>query len=147
MPSITSTALNRRSSSSTNQCVVALRPSSNPACASTSDPEHTLLVHVTSAARALTQSTARSFFISGRVPSPPGTISTSSFGASSMPTSGRMCMPLLQRTSFASSPIAITRCSGLISLPIANTSQGPMKSSSSIPSNIKIPVVVIWPPQ
>ena len=58
--------------SSTDQCVVAVSPSSRPAAPSTSDPVHTDVVNVVVVCALRTQSSTRSSSISARVPTPPG---------------------------------------------------------------------------
>ena len=76
-PASTAVAPSRARTWSAPQCVVARRPSSSPACASTSDPVQTAVVHVVVASTARTHSmtsgTARAFVS----PGPPGMSSTS----------------------------------------------------------------------
>ena len=81
------------------QCVVAVRPSSSPAAASTSDPVHTDVVKVVVSWAVRTQSRTRSSPSSARVPTPPGNTTTSGVGSSSNVASTSMPRnPLSERT-------------------------------------------------
>ena len=75
-----------------------------------------------------------------RVPCRPGRGARRAAGASSKVWSGRTRRPLAQRTGSARSAIVTTRSPSCAA--IANTSQGPAKSSSSASSNSRIPVVI-----
>lgn len=100
----------------------------------------TLVVQAALAAVFLIQSLITGLSISRRTPLPPGTTSTSSGGWFSSVWLGTTCMPFWQLTT--SVPAAISDAVSAPSRSIdetANTSHGPVKSSSSAPSKISSP--------
>jgi hypothetical protein len=128
-------------------CVATRRPRAGPASCSSSAPVHTLVVQVTVADVLAIQSMTAAFDTSRLVPMPPGTSSTSSGTWSSKVLSGRTRMPLLQRTGPGRSAISTARSPWSRAMAEAvNTSQGPAKSSSSAPSKISSPYVVMKAP-
>src|SRR5215207_7536570 len=146
----TTSAPSSASRSSNAQCVASRFPLPTPEANSSSEPVQTLATQFAVALTPASQRSSTGFSAPRSVPSPPGTMTTSSGGWSAKETSGSTRMPLRHRTGSSRSATSITRSGGAPSFSSSaddavSTSHGPTKSSSSAPSNTRIPIVLIAP--
>ncbi len=119
---------------------VAGRPASSPAAPSTTEPLQTLTSSGTRARWSRSHLRCSASCCSASV-RPPGWTRTSSGGASAVEPLGTAVIPFPQRTG---PPSRVSRCTrqpscGWRPHQAASTSHGPAKSSSSTPSNSRIP--------
>lgn len=132
---------------SERQCVVARNPSSNPALPSIKEPVHTEVSVSTCAARSTTNESTASFFISLRVPQPPGTTKISRGGQLSNVALGKTFIPPVVITGLSNCATNMTsngegssRRRSSFSRVAENTSKGPQKSRTSISSKTMMPI-------
>lgn len=133
------------------QWVVASYPSSNPALPISDEPVHTEAVSLVLVARSAIQFSRLVFFISVRVPQPPGTTSKSRSGQSSKQTSGLNCRPPIaeilpgpsetNRTRNGDDSSCLRRSSKRVT---ENTSKGPATSNTWTWLKMRIPTVMFW---
>src|SRR5262245_58196991 len=122
------------------QCVVIVRPAVKPVWASSRAPVQTLTTQRAPLAASRIQSRIASLAAACRVPLPPGITRTASGGASDRTQSASTRTPCAQRTIPDRSAIESNRSSAPHSRAEPNTSQGPIKSSSSTLSKIRNPI-------
>ncbi len=131
--SISAAGWSRASWSQYAQWVVARRPSSRPASASTAAPVHTETSRPAPGPCSRTQSTRRGS--GAREPVPPGTRRTSGAGAVARDVSGTRVRPLVVRTGAPSrEAVRIRYAPGESSSAPAKTSTGPVTSRLCTPS-------------
>src|SRR5690606_31759837 len=121
----TGTAPNSASIGSDAQWLVARRPASRPAAASTNEPVHTEVTQRAPAACARTNSRTTSSVSTSKAPCPPGTSSRSAWGASSKLTVGTIDQPPSHRTGSVVRHASCSSTSGSDD----NTCAGPVRSN------------------